>query len=31
MNKWHIVVDLEKCVGCFNCLMACKDEFVDND
>ncbi len=31
MNKWHIVVDLEKCVGCYNCLMACKDEFVDND
>ena len=31
MNKWHIAIDLEKCVGCYNCLMACKDEYVDND
>ncbi len=31
MNKYHIVVDIAKCVGCYNCLMACKDEFVDND
>lgn len=25
-----MIVDLAKCVGCFNCLMACKDEHVDN-
>lgn len=30
MNKWHMVVDLAKCVGCFNCMMACKDEHVGN-
>lgn len=30
MEKYHIVVDLEKCVGCFNCLLACQDEFVGN-
>jgi Fe-S-cluster-containing dehydrogenase component len=31
MDKIHVIVDLAKCVGCYNCLMACKDEFVDND
>jgi Fe-S-cluster-containing dehydrogenase component len=25
-----MIVDLAKCVGCFNCLMACKDEHVGN-
>ncbi|SHI72377.1 4Fe-4S dicluster domain-containing protein [Parasporobacterium paucivorans] len=30
MEKWHIVVDIEKCVGCFNCMLACKDEHVGN-
>ena len=26
----HLVIDLEKCVGCFNCMIACKDEHVGN-
>ena len=26
----HIVHDLAKCVGCFNCMVACKDEHVGN-
>ena len=30
MEKLHLVIDLAKCVGCFNCMMACKDEHVDN-
>ena len=30
MKKAHIVVDLMKCVGCFNCMVACKDEHVGN-
>lgn len=30
MEKFHIIVDLAKCVGCFNCQMACKDEHVGN-
>lgn len=30
MEKVHLVVDLNKCVGCFNCMVACKDEHVGN-
>ena len=30
METLHLIVDLEKCIGCFNCLMACKDEHVGN-
>lgn len=30
MAKWHMVVDLAKCVGCYNCMIACKDEHVGN-
>ena len=26
----HIIVDIAKCVGCFNCMVACKDEHVGN-
>lgn len=26
-----MVIDLTKCIGCYNCQIACKDEFVDND
>jgi len=26
----HLVVDVAKCVGCFNCMVACKDEHVGN-
>ena len=25
-----MIVDLKKCVGCFNCMLACKDEHVGN-
>lgn len=30
MKKWHLLIDVEKCEDCNNCLMACKDEHVDN-
>ena len=30
METMHIVIDLAKCVGCYNCLLACKDEHVGN-
>ena len=26
----YMIVDTTKCVGCFNCMMACKDEHVGN-
>lgn len=31
MEKLHLIVDLAKCIGCYNCLMACKDEYVGNN
>lgn len=30
MKSYHMIVDLKKCVGCFNCMLACKDEHVGN-
>jgi len=30
MEKQHLIVDLAKCLGCFNCMLACKDEHVGN-
>jgi Fe-S-cluster-containing dehydrogenase component len=30
MERLRMIIDLAKCVGCFNCLMACKDEHADN-
>jgi Fe-S-cluster-containing dehydrogenase component len=26
-----LVVNMDKCIACQNCVVACKDEFVDND
>ncbi|MEM1850372.1 MAG: 4Fe-4S dicluster domain-containing protein [Thermosphaera sp.] len=31
MVRYAIVVDITKCNGCYNCFLACKDEFWDND
>jgi len=31
MKTWHMIIDVAKCEGCYNCLLACKDEHVDND
>ena len=31
MKSFHMIIDLEKCVGCFNCMLACKDEYVGSD
>ena len=31
MEKMHIIFDTEKCVGCYNCLLACQDEFIGNN
>lgn len=31
MEKWHVIIDIEKCEDCNNCFLSCKDEHVDND
>jgi Fe-S-cluster-containing dehydrogenase component len=31
MVKRVMVIDVAKCNGCYNCFLACKDEFWDND
>jgi tetrathionate reductase subunit B len=31
MAKWGMVVDITKCNACYNCFIACKDEYWDND
>jgi Fe-S-cluster-containing dehydrogenase component len=25
-----MLIDVEKCIGCYNCVVGCKDEYVDN-
>jgi Fe-S-cluster-containing dehydrogenase component len=31
MKKYHLIIDLDKCLDCNNCFLSCKDEFIDND
>jgi Fe-S-cluster-containing dehydrogenase component len=31
MNKWNLIIDVEKCHDCNNCFLACKDEYYEND
>ncbi|MBE0596643.1 MAG: oxidoreductase [Desulfuromonadales bacterium] len=31
MARYGFVVDLDRCIGCYNCQIACKDEHVGND
>jgi Fe-S-cluster-containing dehydrogenase component len=31
MAKLGLVVDVEKCTGCYSCFLACKDEYIGND
>jgi len=30
-KKWAMVVNVSKCIACYACFIACKDEFWDND
>ena len=30
-RKWAMVVDISKCIACYACFVACKDEFWNND
>jgi len=31
MPRYGLVIDVTRCNGCYNCQLACKDEFVGND
>jgi len=31
LPRYGMVIDLGKCQGCYNCQIACKDEYVEND
>jgi Fe-S-cluster-containing dehydrogenase component len=30
-QKWNLIVDLDLCINCHNCVLATKDEYVGND
>ena len=31
MTRYGMVIDVERCTGCFNCFLACRDEHSGND
>jgi Fe-S-cluster-containing dehydrogenase component len=31
MKTWHVIIDVAQCEDCNNCLLACKDEHLDNE
>ena len=31
MSRYSILIDVNKCNGCYNCFLSCRDEFYDND
>ena len=31
MSRYAILIDITKCSGCYNCFLACRDEFYGND
>ncbi len=31
MSRYSILIDVTKCSGCYNCFLACRDEYYDND
>jgi Fe-S-cluster-containing dehydrogenase component len=31
MSRYSILIDVKKCSGCYNCFLACRDEFFGNE
>lgn len=31
MSSYGMIIDLDKCTGCYNCFLACRDEHYGND
>jgi len=31
MARYSLVIDIDKCIGCYNCFLACRDEFAGNE
>ena len=31
MARYGMVIDINKCTGCYNCFLACRDEFAGNE
>ena len=31
MARYGLVVDVTRCNGCYNCFLACKDEYCENE
>lgn len=31
MTRYGMVIDITKCTGCYNCFLACRDEYCGND
>jgi Fe-S-cluster-containing dehydrogenase component len=31
MARYGMVIDISKCIGCYNCFLACRDEFAGNE
>ena len=31
MTRYGMIIDITKCTGCYNCFLACRDEFAGND
>ena len=31
MAQYGMVVDVSRCIGCYNCFLACRDEYAGND
>jgi len=31
MTTYGMMIDVERCTGCYNCFLSCKDEFCGND